>query len=90
MDTTEKPEKPYILPLEWKSGFGGFVRVETGEMPFGPDTGWVRNVIHPGSFRAPISGFRTDLPVPQEMMPTPTENIVLNAYFWKIFDLHGF
>ncbi|MDD5188316.1 MAG: hypothetical protein PHF57_08920, partial [Methanoregula sp.] len=62
MDYTEKPEKPHILPLEWKSGFEGFIRVETGEMLFGPDTGWVGRVIHPGSFRAPISGFRTGSP----------------------------
>ena len=38
----------------------------------------------PGSFQAPISGSRSGFPNPQEMMPTPTENIVLNAYFWKI------
>jgi hypothetical protein len=55
-------KKPHILPLEWKLGFEGFVRVETGEMPFGPDTGRVRNVIHPGSFRALISGIRTGSP----------------------------
>jgi len=46
--------------------------------------------VNPGTFQAPISGFRRGFPNPQETMPTPTENIVLNAYFWKISDLNGF
>ncbi len=62
MDYTEKPEKPHILSLEWKSGFEEMVRVETGEKILSPHTGWIGKVIHPGSFQAPISGFRIDFP----------------------------
>jgi hypothetical protein len=62
MDYTEKLEKPHILPLEWNWGFEGMVRVERSERTLRPDTGGVARVIHPGSFRAPISGFRRGFP----------------------------
>jgi hypothetical protein len=62
MDYTKKPEKPPILPLEWKWGFASLVRVEPGEGLFHPDTGRVGKAIHPGSSQASISGFRIGSP----------------------------
>jgi len=63
---------PYMRGVECQTTRGSGHLINPKRHPF------------PGSFRAPIPYFQIGSQIPVEVVPTPTENIVLIGYFAKI------
>jgi len=81
------PVSAQITPRLIENSWSFYLHMGVEECQTTPESGYLINPKRhpiPGSFRALIPDSRIWFWIPVEVVPTPTENIVLNSYLTKI------